>query len=67
MTSAMQREMTTAETACMRPLTVRTRHVCVSCRERRALFLYRGVVKADEDHTLCFRCYRRLRDRVRNS
>jgi hypothetical protein len=40
-------------------------HVCVSCRERRSLFRYRGAVRADRDHTLCFRCYRALRDSVR--
>ena len=65
MTNAMQQEMTTTESACVRGITVRTRHVCVSCRRRRALFLYRGVVKADADHTLCFRCFRALRDRMR--
>ena len=43
----------------------RTRHYCVGCRERRSLFAYGGVVKADADHTLCFRCFRRLRDSVR--
>ena len=41
------------------------RHLCVGCRERRSLFRYRGQVKADADHTLCFRCYRSLLDRVR--
>ena len=40
-------------------------HVCVSCRERRSLFRYRGAVRADRDHTLCFRCYRALRDSMR--
>ena len=43
----------------------RTTHVCVSCQQRRALFRYRGVVKADADHTLCFQCFRALRDSVR--
>ena len=41
------------------------RHVCVGCHERRSLFRYRGQVKADADHTLCFRCYRSLVDSVR--
>ena len=27
-------------------------HLCVACRGRRALFRYRGVVKADADHTV---------------
>ena len=40
-------------------------HRCVECRRRRSLFRYRGVVKADSDHTLCFQCYRGLRDRLR--
>jgi hypothetical protein len=41
------------------------RHVCVACRERRSLFRYRGQVRADADHTLCFRCFRSLKDHVR--
>ena len=40
-------------------------HLCVCCRERRSLFRYRGAVRADRDHTLCFRCYRALRDSMR--
>ena len=40
-------------------------HLCVACRERRSLFRYRGGVRADRDHTLCFRCYRALRDSMR--
>jgi hypothetical protein len=28
-------------------------------------FPCRGAVRADRDHTLCLRCYRALRDRVR--
>jgi len=39
--------------------------LCLSCGERRALFFYRGVVKADRDHTLCFECYRAEVNRVR--
>jgi hypothetical protein len=31
---------------------------CQSCRNRKARFQYRGVVRADRDHTLCFECYR---------
>ena len=37
-------------------------HVCLGCGERRPLFRYRGGVKADRDHTLCFRYYRALHD-----
>lgn len=40
-------------------------HLCIWCRKRRALFRYRGAVRADRHHTLCFRCYRALRNRVR--
>ena len=39
--------------------------ICLSCQERKARFRYRGVVKADRFHTLCFRCYRAELDRVR--
>ena len=42
-----------------------SRHLCLGCRSQRARFRYRGRVRADRDHTLCFRCYRSLRDRVR--
>lgn len=34
------------------------RHNCQSCRARKARFQYRGIVKADRDHVLCFECYR---------
>lgn len=34
------------------------RHLCQRCRDRKALFKYRGMVRADHDHTLCFECYR---------
>jgi uncharacterized protein involved in tolerance to divalent cations len=44
---------------------------CACCSEIQALFRYRGVVKADREHNLCFRCYRaevnRQRQRVLNS
>jgi len=39
--------------------------LCLSCGERRALFFYRGVVKADRDHNLCFACYRAEVNRLR--
>jgi hypothetical protein len=41
------------------------RHTCSACRARRARFRYRGEVRADTDHDLCFRCFRALRDRMR--
>lgn len=34
------------------------RHQCAGCRTRRALFQYRGEVRADRDHNLCFQCFR---------
>ncbi len=40
---------------------------CHSCQERKARFRYRGVVKADRVHTLCFQCYRTELDRARAS
>ena len=39
--------------------------LCVECREQPARFKYRGRVRADRDHTLCFRCFRAERDRQR--
>ena len=44
---------------------VRTHHHCLGCGARRSLYRYRGLVKADATHTLCFRCYRALRDSMR--
>ncbi len=41
------------------------RHLCTACRERQARFQYRGVVKADRTHTLCFQCYRAELNRQR--
>jgi hypothetical protein len=39
--------------------------LCLACGERRPLFSYRGVVKADRDHNLCFECYRAEVNRLR--
>jgi hypothetical protein len=36
----------------------RVRRVCQRCRERKARFRYRGVVRSDRNHTLCFECHR---------
>lgn len=41
------------------------RHVCLECRSHPARFQYRGEVRADRDHTLCFRCYRAELNRAR--
>jgi len=42
-----------------------SRHACQSCRTRKARFSYRGSVRSDRDHTLCFECYRNERERQR--
>ena len=41
------------------------RRLCETCRTRKARFRFRGVVKANKDHTLCFECFRSERDRRR--
>ena len=41
------------------------RHQCSVCRSRRALFQYRGEVRADRDHNLCFQCFRSELNRQR--
>ena len=41
------------------------RHVCRECGVRPARFQYRGHVRADRDHTLCFRCFRAEVERAR--
>ena len=43
----------------------RLRTLCAACRERKARFRYRGEVRADRDHTLCFECYRAEINRAR--
>jgi hypothetical protein len=40
----------------------RGRHACRQCGRRHARFAYRGVVKWDRSHELCFRCFRSLVD-----
>lgn len=39
------------------------RHVCMHCHRHRSLYRYRGRVRADRHHSLCFRCYRSHLDR----
>ena len=46
-------------------LTRHERHICRQCHAHRARFRYRGLVKADRDHTLCFRCYRSELEKAR--
>ena len=41
------------------------KQLCQRCRDRKARFKFRGVVRADRDHTLCFECYRSERQRSR--
>ena len=41
------------------------RRVCPICQDRKARFRYRGDVRADRDHVLCFECHRSERDRRR--
>src|SRR5262245_43519479 len=43
----------------------RVRHACERCHGRKARFRYRGAVRADHCHTLCFECYRSELNRVR--
>ena len=39
--------------------------LCAVCQERKAKFRYRGEVRADRDHTLCFECHRGEINRAR--
>ena len=39
--------------------------LCAACQERKARFRYRGEVRADRDHTLCFECHRAEINRAR--
>ena len=43
----------------------KAQHLCERCRDRKARFQYRGHVRADRDHSLCFACYRSERERQR--
>lgn len=37
---------------------------CRLCGERPARFRYRGAVRADRAHELCFECFRAIRNQV---
>ena len=37
--------------------------LCETCRQRKAKYRFRGHVRADRQHILCFACFRSLRDR----
>jgi hypothetical protein len=41
------------------------RRTCQICQDRKARFRYRGEVRADSQHVLCFECYRSERNRRR--
>ena len=41
------------------------RRLCERCRDRKAKFQYRGTVRSDRDHTLCFQCFRAQREHNR--
>ena len=47
------------------PLHPLPRHTCRGCAVHPARFRYRGEVRADRDHELCFRCFRAMLDRLR--
>ena len=49
----------------MRRLHRETRHLCAGCKGQPARFQYRGRVRADRDHNLCFRCFRAEVNRLR--
>ena len=44
----------------------RVKTLCMACQGRKARFKYRGEVRADRDHTLCFECYRGEVNRARS-
>ena len=46
-------------------LSKRFKTLCAGCQERKARFRYRGEVRADPDHTLCFACFRGEINRAR--
>ena len=40
-------------------------HACIGCKVRKARFRFRGRFYADDDHTLCPRCFGSLVDSLR--
>jgi hypothetical protein len=51
--------------AAVRRLRRLPRHTCRGCAAHPARFRYRGEVRADRDHELCFRCFRATINRMR--
>jgi len=43
-----------------------SRRMCTCCCERKSLYRYHGVVRADRHHTLCFECFRAAANRLRS-
>jgi hypothetical protein len=43
-----------------------SKHLCQRCSDRKARFRFRGAVRADRHHTLCFECFRSERERLRS-
>ena len=50
----------------LRALHGKARHVCRRCQRHPARFRYRGEVRADRDHDMCFQCYRAELNRQRS-
>ena len=48
-----------------RDVSHRTRHICQGCHQHRSVFYFRGDVRARLDHDLCPRCYKSVRERMR--
>lgn len=42
-----------------------SKKICIDCQNRRARFRYRGVIKWDKEHKLCFKCFRAEANRFR--
>jgi hypothetical protein len=43
-----------------------SRRMCTCCHERKSLYRYNGVVRADRHRTLCFECFRSAANRLRS-
>lgn len=41
--------------------------LCVECREHRAIFRFRGRLRRDKKHNLCFQCFRSQQDSLRSA
>ena len=42
-----------------------SRHLCVNCKSRKALYKFRGRVRARADHDMCLQCWRSVVDMQR--